>query len=373
MLCTNLILATLAPIQSLANPIRQPSSKPLRGVWLASVGSKAMMERNEIIETVQICRRAGINTIFVVTWNRGVTLYPSEVMRREIGVAIDPRLKGKDPLKDLIEIAHAEGIEVHAWFEFGFSCSYQKQDGGTLLKKRPKWAALQNNGKLVSRNGFQWMNGFDPEVQNFMLSIIKEVVTKYDIDGVQGDDRLPALPNTAGYEPSTIRRYQAEHNGKSPPADALDPEWIQWRANKLSLFVKRTYNELKEIDPDLCVSWAPNVWPWSRDQYLQDWPRWVREGWGDLFLPQIYRRDIEAYRNTLQMTSNQFEPELRSKIFPGVLIALADGYDLPSEQVREMVEINRKLGFEGEVFFYFDGLKQHAEVFETLYLDVDKE
>ena len=38
------------------------------------------------------------------------------------------------------------------------------------------------------KNGFDWLNAFDPEVQNFMISLFKEVVTNYEIDGVQGDD-----------------------------------------------------------------------------------------------------------------------------------------------------------------------------------------
>lgn len=343
------------------------AAEPVRGVWLASVGSQAMSTRDALAETVQRCKRSGINTIFVVTWNRGVTLYPSELMRREFGVAIDPRLEGRDPLQELIELAHAEGIEVHAWFEFGFSCSYQLPDGGSLLEKRPEWAARDRDGQLVSKNGFQWMNSFDPQVQDFLLAMLKEVVTNYDVDGVQGDDRLPALPSTGGYDPLTVALYQSEHNGASPPANPRDPAWIQWRADKLSLFVERVYRELKALDPDVCVSWAPSVWPWSRDNYLQDWPRWAREGWGDLFCPQVYRKDLASYRTTLAEVVDQVPAKVLPKIAPGVLIALADGYDLPSEQIAAMVEINRELGFAGEVFFYDGGLKQHATIFKTLY------
>jgi uncharacterized lipoprotein YddW (UPF0748 family) len=94
---------------------------------------------------------------------------------------------------------------------------------------------------LVVKNGFDWLNGFDPEVQNFMLSLIKEVINNYQVDGVQGDDRLPALPSIAGYEPYTIAVYKSEHDGKQPPADHLDPDWILWRANKLNDFMKRIY------------------------------------------------------------------------------------------------------------------------------------
>ncbi len=361
-----LLLAALGVI-GLLTPHSQ-AAEPVRGVWLASVGTAAMSSRDDLAATVARCKRAGINTIFAVTWNRGVTLYPSELMRREFGVAIDPRLAGRDPLEELIELAHADGIRVIAWFEFGFSCSYQQPDGGPLLKKRPEWAALDRDGKLVSKNGFQWMNSFDPAVQDFLLAMLKEVVTNYDIDGVQGDDRLPALPSTGGYDPLTVGLYQAEHDGNSPPEDPRDPAWVQWRADRLSRFVERAYRELKAIDPELCVSWSPSVWPWSKENYLQDWPRWAREGWGDLFCPQVYRRDLASYRETLrQIAEEQIPAALHHKIAPGVLIALADGYDLPSERVRQMVQVNRRFGFEGEVFFYDAGLSQHAEVFKDLY------
>lgn len=346
------------------------ADEPVRGVWLASVGSQAMLSREGLREVVASCKRVGLNTIFVVTWNRGYTLYPSDVMRREFGVAIDPRLAGRDPLAELIEEAHAEGLRVVAWFEFGFSCSYRLEDGGPLLAKRPGWAALDPRGRLVSKNGFQWMNAFDPEVQGFVLSLLKEVVAKYDVDGVQGDDRLPALPVTGGYDRKTRLLYAVQHAGVDPPRDPHNAAWVQWRADRLSRFAQRAYRELKALDPALCVSWSPSVYPWSKQNYLQDWPRWVREGWGDLFCPQVYRRDVAAYRECLrQITEEQVAPELLAKVAPGVLIALAEGYDLPSGRVREMVAANREFGFAGEVFFYYDGLKQHAGVFEDLYAD----
>lgn len=346
-----------------------PEGEPVRGVWLASVGSAALTSRDELAKVVARCKEVGINTIYPVTWNRGYTLYPSPLMEREFGVPIDPRLRGIDPLAELIELAHAEGIRVVAWFEFGFAASYQEADGGLLLRARPEWAALDRQGKLVSRNGFQWMNAFDPRVQDFLLEMLKEVVTKYDVDGVQGDDRLPACPNSAGYDPVTVAAYRADHDGAAPPNDDADPAWTQWRADRLSRFVERTYRELKALEPDLCVSWAPSVWPWSREHYLQDWPRWAREGWGDEFCPQVYRYRLDAYRDTLAQMKSQVPPEALSKVHPGVLVALADGYDIPSEQVREMVAANRALGFEGEVFFYYEGLRQHAAVFDTLYAE----
>ena len=54
------------------------------------------------------------------------------------------------------------------------------------------------------------MNGFDPEVQDFIMSLIMEVVLKYDIKGIQGDDRLPAMPTLAGYDNYTSSLYKAK-------------------------------------------------------------------------------------------------------------------------------------------------------------------
>ena len=342
---------------------------PVRGVWLANVGSDSLLTPEGVTEVVHRCKRVGVNTIFVVTWNRGYTLYPSAVMEREFGVAIDPKLTGRDPLRELIDAAHAEGIAVVAWFEFGFSSSYRRPDGGPLLRARPEWRALDPAGELVSRNGFQWMNGFDPAVQDFLIAMLKEVVERYDVDGVQGDDRLPAQPNTAGYDPLTVADYRAEHAGAAPPDDPSDPDWTQWRADRLSAFVERAYRELKALDPELCVSWSPSVYPWSKQNYLQDWPRWAREGWGDLFCPQLYRSSVDAYRIELAKLREQLPAEALSRVAPGVLIALADGYDLSAEALRGMVAANREFGFAGEVFFYYEGLEQHAEVFDTLYAE----
>ena len=149
-------------------------------------------------EAVDHCARLGFNTIYTVTWNRGHTLYPSSVMKEAFGVTIDPKLEGRDPLQELIELAHAKDIKVIAWFEFGFASSYQEADGGYLLRQKPHWAARDSAGQVVSKNGFQWMNAFDPEVQDFVLSLVKEVVQNYDVDGIQGDDRLPGNAHVLG-------------------------------------------------------------------------------------------------------------------------------------------------------------------------------
>ncbi len=341
-------------------------SQSQKGVWLTDVASQALNGRKNIKETVQKCKSIGLDNIYVVVWNRGHTLYPSEVMQKHFGIQVMPRFSKFDMLQTLIEEAHAEGLKVHAWFEFGFSSSYKEEDGGHILREKPNWKAIDNKGQLVSKNGFQWMNAFKPEVQDFIISLIVEVVKNYDVDGVQGDDRLPANPSTAGYDAYTVSEYQKVHSGQSPPQDYRDKEWVDWRASRLNLFAERIYKTVKSINSDVKVTMAPSIYPWSKEEYLQDWPTWVQKGWVDQIIPQVYRYDITSYSTTLK-SNLKFMPKDKLDLFvPGVLLQV-DDYTPSKQFLKEMVMTNRELGLKGEVFFFYEGLKQHNSFFTKTY------
>jgi uncharacterized lipoprotein YddW (UPF0748 family) len=125
-----------------------------------------------------------------------------------------------------------------------------------------------------------------------MISLFKEVISNYAVDGVQGDDRLPALPSSAGYEPYTVSLYQQEHQGSPPPQDHLDSAWIAWRVEKLNQFMRRLYLEVKQLRSTIFLSVAPSPYPWSVTEYLQDWPTWVKYNWVDAVIPQCYRYSL---------------------------------------------------------------------------------
>ena len=107
-------------------------AEPVRGVWVANVVSGVLDSTEAIRDFVELCDECGLNTLCVVTWNRGMTVYPSDVMQREFGIRRDPRYEERDPLSEIIDAAHARGMRVIAWFEFGFSCSYRQPDGGRI-------------------------------------------------------------------------------------------------------------------------------------------------------------------------------------------------------------------------------------------------
>jgi uncharacterized lipoprotein YddW (UPF0748 family) len=331
-------------------------------VWLTNVCSDALDSHENILKTVEVCSELHINNIFVVTWNRAETTYPSKIVHSVTGKLISDKFQGRDPLKELIDAAHKKGIKVHAWFEFGFSSSYNESDGGVILRKRPQWASRDINGNVVSKNGFQWMNPFHPEVQEFILNMIKEVVNEYNIDGVQGDDRLPALPSIGGYDQYTTELYRNQHNDKNPPENYRDKEWIDWRASLLTAFQGRIYREVKKIKPDVIVSTAPSIHPWAKEEYLQDWPEWLKRGYTDLIIPQIYRNSAVAYKETLIEQLKYISPEQIKIFYPGVLIKVENRVIPDNEMLKEIIKFNRENMLNGESFFYYEGLSYFYDI-----------
>ncbi|HVF96733.1 MAG TPA: family 10 glycosylhydrolase, partial [Flavisolibacter sp.] len=237
----------------------QKASSPVRGTWVTNVASDALSSKEKIAQTVARCKRFGLNTIYVVTWNKGVTMYPSPVVEKYIGIKQDPVYKGFDPIKEIIEQGHKAGLKVIGWFEYGFAYDYGDTTS-VWLQKYPHWAGRSRDGKLLQKNKFYWWNSLHPEVQSFMNELLLDFVKRYNADGIQGDDRLPAMPSEGGYDDYTMREYVNEHGGVRPPADSKNPVWVQWRASRLNAYIKNLYGNVKKLKPKFIVSWAPSIY-----------------------------------------------------------------------------------------------------------------
>ena len=353
---TLITLLTLSLILSSCGTQDDPSE--WKGVWVTNVDSKVLDSKESIEEAMEFLADNDFNVVMPVVWNDAYTLYPSMVMKETFDREISPRFAGRDPLKELIEAAHKHNLQVIAWFEYGFSSSYNK-NGGVLLEKKPEWAARDIDGNLLKKNNFEWMNAYMPEVQDFIISLVMEVVENYDVDGVQGDDRLPAQPSHGGYSDFTVDLYKSENGGLEPPLDFRNETWLKWRGDKLNAFAKRLYDTVKAEKKKMLVTWAPSVYPWCYEQYLQDWPEWIRGGYADAVIPQVYRYTIEAYENTLKEL-DEIREELKNydtPILPGVLLNVGS-YVMDNEFLRQTIQMNRDHGYRGEVFFFYEGLRK---------------
>lgn len=229
---------------------------------------------------------------------------------------------GKDVLAQIIEQGR-QGLRVIPWFEYGFMTPANSQ----LAKRHPDWLTLRQNGnkllkddlhqqnvsnatkgQLVRRNKAVikqvWLNPLHPEVQQFILDLLVEVVTKYDIAGIQLDDHF-GLPVEFGYDRFTIKLYQQEHQGKKPPKNYQDPEWMRWRANKITDFMQRVFQAVKSVKPDCLISLSPNPQYFAYNAYLQDWLALVERGLVEELICQVYRNDLKAFQAQLAQPALQ--------------------------------------------------------------------
>lgn len=356
--------AQVPPIQAISKPTE------LRGVWLTNVASGVLYAPWGINRALSQLAKLKFNTVYPVVWNRGATFYPSLVAKKATGRDRDLSLQllklNQDVLAQIVKQGHRNGLRVIPWFEYGFMAPTNSQ----IAKRHPDWLTVRRNASKVSVDTNQlkatnpqvvdpmltkgvWLNPFHPEVQQFMLNMIIEVVTKYDIDGIQFDDHF-GLPSDFGYDRFTVAQYQKEHFGKNPPNNPQDAQWLRWRADKLTSFMERVYKQVKAVKPNCLVTLSPNPQDYAYRATLQDWSTWVNRGLIEELVCQIYRNDRQSFLTQLQQL-----PLLSARKKIPVSIGILTGSvanPVAIQQIEQQVQWVRDRGYSGVSFFYWESL-----------------
>jgi uncharacterized lipoprotein YddW (UPF0748 family) len=310
------LLLALAALASCAPPPAGPSPaseaipaprREFRGVWVATVanidwpsrpGLPVDSQRAELAAILDRAAALHLNAVVFQVRPAADALYPSELepwseyLTGEQGKAPEPAW---DPLAFAVAEAHRRGLQLHAWFN-PYRASHPTE-------KTPPAAShiSRTHPEVVKQYGrYLWMDPGEPLVQDRSISVMLDVVRRYDVDGVHIDDYFYPYPekDSAGAtipfpdEPSW-QRYHAG-GGRLSRDD--------WRRHNVDEFVERMYREVHRAKPWVQVGispfgiWRPGYPPQivtSFDQYAMlyaDARKWLREGWTDYFTPQLYWR-----------------------------------------------------------------------------------
>ena len=362
----------------------------VRGTWVTTTANDAIATPAKSAETMRRLREIGLNTVYVEVWKNGYTQFPSETLKRTIGVDRRPalvpqdpsdtpeRLKspGRDLFQETLIEAHRNGLVYIAWFEYGFMAAHKTTDNH-LRRMKPEWLSRDSKGNEVAKNGFVWMNPLHPEARRFLLDIVLEAIDKYDLDGIQLDDRIVWPYFDMGYDDYTKKVYASEHAGKEPPLDPKDPEWTRWRVEKVNEYSKMFVQEVRARRPNVIISLSPAVFPWCLENYLLEWPKWsawtkrdalvLKEaGWTgdgvlprwDEFIPQVYRMNYAAYEQTWNEQvkyMKQLGGGRVSDLIAGIRV-VGDGPDSTWEDLKKSIELVRKTGGGGHVLWFSRGV-----------------
>jgi uncharacterized lipoprotein YddW (UPF0748 family) len=358
----------------------QTDPPEIRGVWLTNVNSNILYNNEKCSDDSKEClgnaieeiRKFNFNTIYPTIYQGGYTLYDSEVMKTYLkeNYKEAPKLKGKNLLDKLVSESRKQKLTLIPWLEFGFMVP-SSSELGQYATKENDWLTKKYDGSVKDNDASNsigqpivWLNPFQPKVQKFMLNLIKEIISKEGVDGIQLDDHF-GLPVEFGYDDYTISLYQKEHDGKSPPTPDKDAqgnikenseweEWKSWRANKITQFITEISKTVKQIKPNSIISLSPLEYPWSFDHHLVDWPRWIDQKLVDEVVVQTYfQGDVFDKRVKLEKLKN---PTDIKQVAIGIHNANDCKQIVEIEEIRRQVEEVRKIGYAGVSFFFYDTL-----------------
>lgn len=281
-------------LSSLDFYLYESSSVENRSTWYRS------SEKNddEVRATVEKMAALGINAVYIETWYDG----------RTIGYSDDERIQHHsevhgdyDVLEGFCRIAHEYGIEVHAWCENFFIGT----SGGYLVELMKDKRCIDRNGLDRYPNGygeFIFLNPNDRECRDLVLGVYKELVTKYDLDGIHLDYIRFSEPNPDdgdfGYNDDIIAGFQKEYNTDIDPHTiksdhSMWKDWCKYRENIINSFVGEVYDAVKAIDEDIYLSAAcyPNFYTMGEWNF-QNFRDWVDKGYIDEIFSMSYGADL---------------------------------------------------------------------------------
>ena len=356
----------------LSSPLRDSG----RGLWIVrhDIGSAASID-----SIIAVARRYGFSDLFVQIRGRGDAYYNSAFEPRAEELDVD-----FDPLAYIISRKGDNHFRIHAWINVfylwsGDSLPKSKEH---LLNRKPEWIAypvdVLSNEPLIQKRGNSeglFSSPLLPQVQNHVLKIVDDILSKYDIDGIHLDYiRFPG--KDFDFHPWIRHEFQ-----KSYVLDPLefknDPEkfvqkysyagyelyhdrWGKFLRDALSDFVERLSRMARNRHPDIIISAAVKAdLSIAHMNYYQEWDRWLKEGWIDWAIPMNYTADNVTFISRIR---DMFNNGLLDKLWMGVSL-----YNQTENSAMDKIRAVRGLSLTGFVLFSYKQFQQNKRL-RNLYM-----
>lgn len=284
------LLALGAALTLAINPKRE-----FRGAWMHTVFQDHYLKRTTaqnkeyLREQLDRLQEAGVNAVIFQVRPQSDAFYESryEPWSRFLtnnGIAPAPKW---DPLKFMIDEAHARGMELHAWLNPYRVTSSKKQvlPRSHIYHKHPEWF-VRYDGKLY----------FDPalpESREFITNVVMDIVERYDVDGIHFDDYFYPYP-VKGIEFPDSKSYSKY--GKGMKRD-------NWRRQNVDKLIENLHKKISQAKPWVVFGISPfGIWRnkssdprgsataglQNYDALYADVLLWAEKGWVDYLMPQLY-------------------------------------------------------------------------------------
>ncbi len=275
--------------------------REFRGVWIATVANidwpssgktSAQRQQQELLEILSAHHQTGVNAVMFQVRPAADALYAksrepwSQWLTGKQGKAPSPAY---DPLEFAINEAHQRGMELHAWFNpyrATFSASQKGLSDDHITKQKPEWFFTYAGRKLF--------NPGLPEVREYIIKVVLDVVDNYDIDGVHLDDYFYPYP-VDGQHIDDAQTFADHPDGFTEIKD--------WRRHNVDTLIHALSDSIRHHKNFVKFGISPfGIWANKRQnpegsetgggssyyEQFADSRKWIKEGWLDYINPQIY-------------------------------------------------------------------------------------
>ncbi len=328
----------------------------IRAVWLTTIygldwpsspatgATGATAQQDELCAILDKLEDAHFNTVFLQVRMRGDVIYrsakepASRTFSGKYGV-----MPAYDPLAFAIEECHKRGLECHAWFvtfPVGTEKTVKEQGSLSVVKKQPK---------LVKRHRGEWyLDPGVPETTDYLLSMVRELVAQYDIDGIHFD--YIRYPENAHAFPDK-NLYTKYGKGQS---------LANWRRDNINRLVSRLYDGVKQLKPWVQVSSSPlgkysriervpNAGWTAYESVYQDPKCWMEQGKQDMVVPMMYYLHDDFF----PFVDNWVDNSNGRLVVPGLGVYRmeANEADWSVTDITDQIDYSRYYGTAGCAFF----------------------
>jgi len=274
-----------------------------RGVWVATVANidwpttrnlSVDQQRQEMNAILDRCQELHLNSVVFQVRPSCDALYKSDLepwsayLTGQSGKA--PEVANYDPLKEWCDGAHKRGMELHAWV----NPFRAKHLGGEKTESSPTHISRTHPEWVRHYGGFLWLDPGIPEARGYSLAVLKDIVKRYDIDGIHVDDYFYPYP-----ELDKEKKPMPFPDGDAYAKYGNGMTLSDWRRDNIDQFMEAMYRQTKALKKDVQVGISPfGIWRPknpaqiegfdSYDKIYCDSKKWLNEGWLDYCTPQLY-------------------------------------------------------------------------------------
>ncbi|MDR2275302.1 MAG: family 10 glycosylhydrolase [Sphingobacterium sp.] len=271
--------------------------KEMRAVWISTAWGLdwpngaygGTQQKQAYVAMLDKFKALKVNAVFFQVKAMGDAFYNSPYEPWAVSIT---GTRGKDPgydvLKFLIEEAHNRGIEFHAWMN-----PYRIATRAGSSSSYPALHSSIKSDWVVSHEKIQIYNPAVPEVRTRLADIIKDLIAKYDVDGVHFDDYFYPDPASAGQMVADQVDY--EKYGQDYTTIAA------FRRGNVDKAIQMIHDAIVASKPSVVFSVSPAASKdYNYNTLYADIAKWCQQGWLDLLIPQLYQ-EVGNSANDYQM------------------------------------------------------------------------